>query len=129
MCYITLKFTVIGKCRGPHWSKATNLISLQISRVPVPKRLKRSKPNLARWSKPSTDGLHLCAKFHLDRLIVTPSRGEKNRILSYFQLRRYTAAPPSVLECTTRNLPYPTVQKPFSNAFMTVVFKLSLLKA
>ena len=77
-----------------------------------------------------THGLRLCAKFRLDRFILSPSDGEKKtnfcQFLRFFGLRHLVLSPigNSLTKLNTgaqlQTFPYPTASKSFlySNAFM-----------
>jgi len=70
--------------------------------------------------------VRLCAKFHLDRFILSPSVGEKTPILRIFGLRHLVVSPigSSLRKLKTgaqlQAFPYPTASQSFlySNAFM-----------
>jgi len=73
-----------------------------------------------------TLGVRLCAKFCLDRFILSPSGGEKPQFLPVFRLRHLVVSPidSSLRKLNTdaqlQTFPYPTVSKSFlySNTFI-----------
>jgi len=76
-------------------------------------------------------GLCLCAKFHLDRFILSHSGGRKLQVLQLFGRRRFVVSPIGGLlnaGAQLQTFPYPTVSKSFLyfNAFMAKVCTRSL---
>jgi len=73
-----------------------------------------------------THTVRLCAKFHLDRFILSPSGGEKPQVLPFFGLRHLVLSPfgSSLRKLNTgeqlQTFPYPTAPKSllYSNDFM-----------
>jgi len=78
--------------------------------------------------------MRLCAKFRIDRFILSPSVGEKPEFLPFFGLLHLVASPTgsSLRKLDTgaqlQTFPYPTASKSFlySNAFMVKVGAQSL---
>jgi len=81
-----------------------------------------------------THGVHLHAKFRLNRLILTPFGGEKLQILLFFGLWHFVVSPVGGnlrklnMGAQLRAFPYPTVSKLFlcSNAFMAKSYAESM---